>query len=116
METVTGGNETVATLSGSMGNGMVRWEVPMNKIGAVPGSTIIQGGDCAQMGSSLAIPGAVWFCNNAAGDQVFMDDDYIVPGPTVELPVPAEPGDYVVVAKACHGANNCALATTGVTI
>lgn len=145
-EVTNSGIESIATLNGSMGDGIVRWEVPMSRIDAVSGSTITQGGDCVQMGSSLVIPGALYFCNNAAGDQVFMDDDYIVPGPAVKLglapagtapelvdltttatvqetgeftgslPAPAEPGDYVVVAEACHGANNCALSTTSVTI
>lgn len=145
MEWIPGGIETVATLNGTMGNGIVRWEVPMNKIDATSGSTIAQG-NCDTMGTGLSVPGALWSCNNAGGDQAFMDDDYVVPGSTIELglapagtpaelveltatatvanngqffgglPAPTQSGSYVVVARACYGAGNCSLSTTSVTI
>lgn len=146
MESVTGGVSTVATLNGAMGGGTVRWEVPMNKIGATADSVITQGGACVQMGTGFAIPGVTWGCNNTAGDQVFMESDYTVPGPTVQLgvapavtapevveltasatvqatgafsgviPAPATAGEYVVVAKACYRVGNCELRATNVTI
>lgn len=132
---------TVAELSGTMADGEVTWQVPMSQINAVAGSVIAQGGNVV---STLGASGAVWFVN-LGGDQMFVVD-YTVPGPTVQLGIapagtpaasvpltasatveptgafagtlstPDTPGDYIVVAKACNGPDNCGLATTTLSV
>lgn len=134
--------DTLTQLSGKIVDGVVQWQVPMSQINANPGTIITQRGDVT---STLGASGRAWFWD-FGGDAMFMDFDYTVPGPTVRLgiapagtppelveltgtatlssdgsftgtlPAPGEPGDYVVVAKACHGTASCGLAGTTITI
>lgn len=140
---------TVATLEGVMADGVVQWQVPMSRIGAKPFSVVgsqrihtvwgVSGPDAV----SRQLAYYYW-----SGDQM-RGPGYRVPAPVVEvgiapagtpaesveltdtaevddagsfsamIPAPAEPGEYVVVARACVGwawMGNCGLATTTVTI
>lgn len=136
-----GSIENLVALTGRMDGGVVEWEVPMNLIGATGGSVILAA-------DATVTPGAfgLIYWPGIHLDVINLEDDYVVPGPTVSvgiapaatpaelveltdtadvdssgsfsaaIPAPTEPGDYVVVAKACHGTDNCGLATTTVTL
>jgi hypothetical protein len=134
-----GTSTTVTTLSGTMGNGAVTWNVGVGTLGASTGSLVGLGGG----GLTGTINGAdgVGFCCVLLDD--FFADDYRVPGPTVQLgiaeagtpealvpltasatvtvgtgafsgvlPKPAQAGEYIVVAKACYVATACGTAST----
>lgn len=128
---------TGPTIPGGIGGGELWWQFSMNQIGAQPGDTIGHGGDCVDPGTTTSPPGASWICNNATGDAVFLSDYVIpgatvrlgiaAAGDPVDLatltvdasvdagagsfagvlPVPAEAGEYVVVAEACYADGDC---------
>lgn len=125
-------------LTGKIADGVVEWNVPLNRIGAQRGSVITSDAIDVSFGASRVLWGI------PIVDSAFADG-YTVPGPRVEvgigaagtppelvaftetatlsagsftaaLPKPGEPGDYVVAARACYAANDCAVAGTTVTV
>jgi hypothetical protein len=141
-----GGNNQssrVATLTGTLGNGVVSWNVSLATIGASTGSTISNGG--AGLTGTITGADGVGFCCTIIDS--FFADDYTVPGASVRLgiatagtpegsvplgspvtvnagtgafsgsvPLPAQSGSYIVVAQACYAPDNCGLKSTTITI
>lgn len=133
----------VATLEGKIADGVVQWVVPLNLIGAKPGSVVSSSGE-VMPGSHAGVPGVITYYNNTGGDAIDVAD-YTVPGTVllgiapegtpVEqidattpasprntgtfselLPRPAAPGTYTVLAVACAAPDVCTTGTTSVTI
>lgn len=133
----------LGVLTGSMGDGIVAWNVPFN-VGAA--------GQIGQVGTVITSTG-ITVMASASGvrelvvlDDMVTDIDYTVPGPGVRigvapagtapedvpltvagtvsssgafsgrLPLPSTPGEYVVVAQACHGAASCGIGITSIVI
>jgi hypothetical protein len=137
---------TGPTITGSLGGGTVQWQFSMTQIGAQAGDTLAHGGDCVDPGTSTSPPGASWLCSNGGGDGVFLEDYVIpsatvslgvapagtppdaVPTGTPatvdpatgsfsgSIAAPAEPGDYIAVARACYGPGNCGAASAPFTV
>lgn len=132
----------VASVTGKMAGGVVQWTVPMAVIGAKPGSAIGSGYGDVQPGSHAGVPGVVTYYNNFGGDAIAVAD-YTLPGAvqlgiapvgtpddqiatttaaslksagtfSQNLPLPAEPGTYTVLARACATAEVCSTRTTTV--
>lgn len=137
--------DIVAEVPGTMGGGIVRWEVPLSALGAEPGSGI------ERPRASVRIRATVASASSTSFAAVFLDSvppsqDYRIPAPvvrvgaapagtppaevalttaaaiqdgggfTASMPAPSTPGEHLVVAEACYGEGTCALASTTVTI
>jgi len=127
-----------AVLTGKIADGVVEWNVPLVRINAQRGDVITSDSIDVSLGASRVVWGV------PIVDSAFADA-YTVPGPQVEigiaaggtpdnlvpftttatisgssfngaLPKPSEPGDYVVAARACYAPNDCAIASTTITV
>lgn len=138
---VAGTITTVATVTGTMANGVVEWEVSLSTIGASPGSVITSDE------AITVIPGisGVGTLNGNNFDDMFTENPYTVPSRTVLVGVgpagdpadsiplntaatvaangsfsatlPPQPaGSYQVVARACYGPQSCGTTSTPISI
>jgi hypothetical protein len=140
----TGINECSGNrVTGRMEAGVVEWQVTPSQLGsALAGDIITAGGE----GITVVPTAAGVFWGLVAIDRGSHDIDYTVPAKSVKLgiapagtpegavalqenatvatnssfsgliPRPSQPGDYIVVAEACYGAESCSRASTTITI
>lgn len=114
------GCQVVANVEGKIADGVVQWSVPGSRIEADPGDTIIQDGNIVStLGAGNPATGDTWFIN-LGGDQAVMDQDYVVPGPTVKLgiapagtPESQVPLDTTAAVDAATGNFDGAINTSG---
>lgn len=130
----------IGTLGGAMAGGVVEWNVPLAAIGALPGSVI--GPSIVQANVSVSglaelvvldqgpantkdytVPAASVRLGIAPAGTAPQDVPLTVHGTpaedgtfTGEVPAPATPGAYTVVARACYGPASCGLGATSITL
>jgi hypothetical protein len=143
--TGTGDCTEAAALTGAFTETGIDINLPTNVIGAVPGSTISAGGDNISVITGGGAPGVGEAYGGVFLDQITVIEDYVVPGPTVQVGVaPAgtaaadvtlskagtfktdgtftatvprpEAGSHVVAARVCYTAADCVLTSTDVTV
>lgn len=126
-------------VAGTVSDRVVQWDVPLSSMGASIGSLIesismavaysvgpVQTGTLAAPISArraYRVPGpsvrlGIAPAGVAVQDVTLTEDGTVQAGGAFsgQIPTPTEPGEYVVVVQACHGAGNCGLASTTITI
>ena len=106
------------SLTGSMSNGKTTATVPLNRVGAVPGSTI----DPGALGGGTTCPGlcATWTeattTYNTGGDDMALESSYIIPGGVEAAVVPVTTPDAAINFKTVGSATTAGAWAATVTV
>lgn len=117
------GGHTGSMITGEVGHPGTPRDFPVVAEAAAPGILILSVLDRMAVDTAYAVPGPGVRIGIAPAGTPPENVPLTVPGTvtslgafTGHLPTPDTPGEYTIVAQACHGTNSCGIATTNITV